>query len=470
MALNNSGPLSFGGSTVGQSINLELGLSATATASINSTAFRTLAGVPSGQISISNFYGKSNTIGWVAYIGLGNTAAGLFLNGGLFVDALSNVYWCFSQTTSSYFGIARISSSGTSLTFIYPFFEKGGRLTGGSTRSSTASVAALPFNPALPVLYGATLNRVYPGTVNNATTDMERASAAIMSDNSLVRVGSVSTGYYTGTPAITKFNSAGTSAVSYNFASTSTNQNSVVIRTDGGIVHLWRTSASLFMYPFNSALSPGGTRYSFTQASVPDSGLAPRACIDDSNNIFVATRSANFIERYNSSYTQTHRVSLNSTPFGNGFEGIAVQGGSVYVIAHAFGFIYVTSLSSSDLSMQWTNRFSVSSYTAATFAVNETQSLYATAEGVFFGMQNGGGIPGFLVKIPLTGMPSDSSVAVAGSGRTLSWDRPVYTRTVQSTNPTTTAAVTPTSVTPRTETAINAGSSITPTATKTDIV
>lgn len=60
MALNPSGPISLGGSTVGQSINLELGNSATALASINSSAFRTLAGVPSGQISLSNFYGKSN--------------------------------------------------------------------------------------------------------------------------------------------------------------------------------------------------------------------------------------------------------------------------------------------------------------------------------------------------------------------------------------------------------------------------
>jgi hypothetical protein len=47
MALNNSGPLSFGGATAGQSINLELGVSATAEASINSSAFRTLAGVSS---------------------------------------------------------------------------------------------------------------------------------------------------------------------------------------------------------------------------------------------------------------------------------------------------------------------------------------------------------------------------------------------------------------------------------------
>lgn len=61
MTLNASGPLSMGGATVGQSINLELGVSATALASINSASFRTLAGVASGQISISNFYGKSNT-------------------------------------------------------------------------------------------------------------------------------------------------------------------------------------------------------------------------------------------------------------------------------------------------------------------------------------------------------------------------------------------------------------------------
>ena len=60
MTLNASGPISLGGSTTGQSINLELGVSATAQASINSTSFRTLAGVASGQISLSNFYGKSN--------------------------------------------------------------------------------------------------------------------------------------------------------------------------------------------------------------------------------------------------------------------------------------------------------------------------------------------------------------------------------------------------------------------------
>jgi hypothetical protein len=61
MPLNSSGPISLGGATAGQSINLELGQSATATVSLNATNVRTLAGVPSGAIIMpTNFYGKSS--------------------------------------------------------------------------------------------------------------------------------------------------------------------------------------------------------------------------------------------------------------------------------------------------------------------------------------------------------------------------------------------------------------------------
>ena len=59
MALVSSGTISIGGTTTNRSINLELGRSATATSSLNETALRNLAGVSSGTISLSNFYGKS---------------------------------------------------------------------------------------------------------------------------------------------------------------------------------------------------------------------------------------------------------------------------------------------------------------------------------------------------------------------------------------------------------------------------
>ena len=54
MTLPASGPISF------NDINVELGVSGTTQASMGQTSFRTLAGVASGQISMSNFYGKSN--------------------------------------------------------------------------------------------------------------------------------------------------------------------------------------------------------------------------------------------------------------------------------------------------------------------------------------------------------------------------------------------------------------------------
>lgn len=60
MALNASGPISMGGSTVGQSINLELDRLATATINLNEAEVRDLAGVLSGAIDLQDFYGASS--------------------------------------------------------------------------------------------------------------------------------------------------------------------------------------------------------------------------------------------------------------------------------------------------------------------------------------------------------------------------------------------------------------------------
>ena len=54
MALPPSGAISF------NNINVELGVTGTTQASLGQTSYRTLAGVPSGAISMSNFYGKAN--------------------------------------------------------------------------------------------------------------------------------------------------------------------------------------------------------------------------------------------------------------------------------------------------------------------------------------------------------------------------------------------------------------------------
>lgn len=60
MTLNSTGPISLGGPTAGQSIAVEIQQSPTGQISLNDTNVRSLAGVPSGQISMpDNFYGKS---------------------------------------------------------------------------------------------------------------------------------------------------------------------------------------------------------------------------------------------------------------------------------------------------------------------------------------------------------------------------------------------------------------------------
>lgn len=86
MPLNTSGPISLGGATAGQSINLELSQPATSTVALNDTNVRTLAGVPgiSTQIVMpTDFYGKPIASGyalWVRTTPNRNMASGSFAN------------------------------------------------------------------------------------------------------------------------------------------------------------------------------------------------------------------------------------------------------------------------------------------------------------------------------------------------------------------------------------------------------
>jgi hypothetical protein len=118
MPLNSSGPISIGGSTAGQSINLELGRSATAQSNLNESALRTLAGVASGSISLSNFYGKAN----VAFTPDGGTSAGspVYLSDlKIFSDQASVTIECnqsatWTWTRAGSFGTASVASGSAS--------------------------------------------------------------------------------------------------------------------------------------------------------------------------------------------------------------------------------------------------------------------------------------------------------------------------------------------------------------------
>lgn len=152
MTLNASGPISLGGATTGQSINLELGVSATALASINATNFRALAGVASGQISLSNFYGKSSTTYYFMRVTIsGQSVLSDFLGHG--IDGSDNYYWfgniagpnyCIKASkTGSSVSAWRWSTSPASPTFYQIGFTPSGRVAmatqGGTTTTNPAS-------------------------------------------------------------------------------------------------------------------------------------------------------------------------------------------------------------------------------------------------------------------------------------------------------------------------------------------
>ena len=80
MALNSTGPISLGGDTTGQSVAIELSLSAFAQISINDSTLRNLVNIASGQISLSNFYGASNYIPRAHFVPYGGSAIFSVLN------------------------------------------------------------------------------------------------------------------------------------------------------------------------------------------------------------------------------------------------------------------------------------------------------------------------------------------------------------------------------------------------------
>jgi len=138
MPLVSSGEISIGGSTTNRSINLELGRSATATSSLNESALRTLAGVSSGQISLSSFYGKSNasvaisdqTAYNYSLVGIGGTATATYR-----LHSNGQAYRTdFGGTLVSINGEWRVSGD-TSLFDAYATWSGSGGTVGGTTGS-----------------------------------------------------------------------------------------------------------------------------------------------------------------------------------------------------------------------------------------------------------------------------------------------------------------------------------------------
>ena len=159
MTLPASGPISF------NNINVELGVAGTTTASLGQASYRTLAGVPSGAISMSNFYGKSNrvaiTITFASNqqnVNIYNLRGGSYVagksditvnvNSGVFIGATSTGVYAMTIASFASGDTVRVNNSGTILgcgavggTGGYAQFNASGGPSGGAGGGPALSVS-----------------------------------------------------------------------------------------------------------------------------------------------------------------------------------------------------------------------------------------------------------------------------------------------------------------------------------------
>lgn len=148
MTMNASGPISLGGSTLGQSINLEILQGATAAVSLGSSAVRALAQVPTGAISLASVYGKT-------YTRYGTAAASFTRSTGTVITSITNgqpgaqfyVYLYYSGSGQPYPGYIAPD---------YPATNVIGTLDSNGNWSKTYSVGGDPY-----WYYGAWNNSFY---------------------------------------------------------------------------------------------------------------------------------------------------------------------------------------------------------------------------------------------------------------------------------------------------------------------
>lgn len=160
MALPSSGAISL------SQVNVELGVSATATRSLNDSTTRTLFGVPSGAISMSNGYGKANQFSFT--ISANQTNADLrtlAVNAGwnqsstLVVTVNSGVYISSNSTSTPALTIAGSFPGGVHLVNNGTIVGMGGAGGNGSffTPFTPISTAGAAGGLALSVSTGVTI-------------------------------------------------------------------------------------------------------------------------------------------------------------------------------------------------------------------------------------------------------------------------------------------------------------------------
>ncbi len=160
MTLNSTGPMSLAGTVTGESVEVELNESGSVAITINDSNVRTLLGVASGAIALSNAYGKSNRVS-IGYTFTTNTA-----NASLNVTAISGYLAGKSDITVTVNAGVYLYATATS--------NAGLTLTGGTT-GDTLTLVNNGFiigqgGAGGSAAGGPALSLGFPTTINNKNT------------------------------------------------------------------------------------------------------------------------------------------------------------------------------------------------------------------------------------------------------------------------------------------------------------
>lgn len=423
MTLNASGPISLGGSTTGQSINLELGQSATATASINATNFRTLANVASGQISLSNFYGKSNSFGWISYI---SGTGALQSSSSFFVDASGNSYFGYrggvGYPTNA--ATAKLNTSGSTVTYSWPY---GGQPTNIIAASSIYTGDANFFTCSDISSFGgpwSTLNSSlgYQSGKKTGGNIQYPTNTAMTPDGRVYILGR-----YVGKSEDAKIISISSSGVNtggwMSTQGASSQYSAIAPVSDNGVVWVFKYgsviswdrlpagggSAGIVGYKASYAWTDGGNQFN-------------QAATDSSNNVYAVANTGYLIK-----ITSSNTISGRGTSTSEMDAAVAVYGSFVYVLTTNSGYngCNLYCYDTATLTPQWKNTFTFSNGNCT----NSRGRLFANSTGIYTILNNN--VWGnFIMKIPLTGFPSTSSKSLnAPSGATFSWVKTTFSAT-----------------------------------------
>ena len=472
MALNSSGPISLGGATVGQSINLELGQAATANTSLNATNVRTLLQVPSGQISLSNAYGKSNVTAWMLYMGLpaGDGYSGTIITRSYFVapNGVSAINVVTGGTSSTPAGgsFMYVNPDGTQVN------ASGSKAYGGNSYSYSGNWGSSAGNSnsssfRVPIYWDSRHNSVtqtstsalawasgtgmlipvnQPGNSQWAATD---STGGVL----FGRIANFGKGGYR--PTLIKYNSSGvntaTTVIQRQQQPDGTSFLSVLARSDNQFLVTTGLSGETRFYVVPNANTTGFTPRQIT--SVQANGAAINLA---DNSMFFLVGDGYLIT--NSGYTTYNYYTLTNYGFMRSnvrnMWGCAYYNGYYYAatrynqLGGDLDAVVVIAINASTGAIYWSTKFQFTSggvCPITPFSRNSSaDSIYANASGVFvacyLNSSNVAQRGTFIINIPLTGGLSSTTYSnVNGSGMTMT----VSNASAAITGPTSGSVVTP---------------------------